>query len=254
MIARSSAVVAAGGVLRTVRSGPPLTIRQVRSEDPSVCALCLVGTAAGPLAGDRVEFDVRVEAGARALVGSAGATLAQGRGRLGSAVLGTHADVGPGASLVSRCEPLVVCAGSTVDVQVRIELAATAALVWRELLVLGRAGETPGAVSLDWDVRRAGRPLLRQRTDLTAAAPWAGLLRGHRVLASELHVGPGLGAEPVVRSTTSVAQVIGDQAVLMTVLAGDAAGALAELATLRRLAAAGGVAAPSTDLARMAGE
>jgi urease accessory protein len=240
VIASARAVVAPGGVLRSARSQPPLTIRQVRADDPEVCAICLVGTAAGPLAGDRLRLEIVIEAAAQAHVTSAGAAIAQGRAGGPPSEVRTHAKVGAQARLVSRAEPLVVCAGSAVAVRVDIELAASAALVWRELVVLGRAGEDGGAVTLDWDVRRAGRPLLRQSTDLSAEPPWTGLLGGRRVLASELHVGPDVDAATLVRSPSAVVQRVADGCQLRTVLADDVATALAELDALADLVAAGG--------------
>ncbi|MDQ1749587.1 MAG: hypothetical protein QOE71_643, partial [Pseudonocardiales bacterium] len=41
MRTRSRAVIEAGGILRNVSGGPPLTIRRVRHDDASVCRLCL---------------------------------------------------------------------------------------------------------------------------------------------------------------------------------------------------------------------
>ena len=50
MIARTTAVIEPGGVLGELACAPPLTLRQVHGEGR--CELRLVGTAAGPLAGD----------------------------------------------------------------------------------------------------------------------------------------------------------------------------------------------------------
>jgi len=52
VIARTSAVIEAGGVLGELCCTPPLTLRQVHSDAADRCELRLVGTAAGPLAGD----------------------------------------------------------------------------------------------------------------------------------------------------------------------------------------------------------
>ena len=53
VIARTTAVIEPGGVLGELSCAPPLTLRQVRGEDPGRCELRLVGTAAGPLPGRR---------------------------------------------------------------------------------------------------------------------------------------------------------------------------------------------------------
>jgi urease accessory protein len=232
VIGCSTAVVAVGGVLREVRSEPPLAIRQVRSETADVCALCVVGSAAGPLAGDEVRFDLTVQAAARAHLSWTGAALAQGRTGGAGASVRTSVRLAPDAVLVAEAQPVISCAGSRLDIRLDLELAPSASLRWRELVVLGRAGEPAGAVRLDWDVRRGDRPLLRQRTDLTASSLWPGLLRGRRVLATELRVGPEVDAVTVVRSDLAVAQRVDEGCVLVTVLADDAASALSELAAL----------------------
>jgi hypothetical protein len=74
-------------------------------------------------------------------------------------------------------------------------------------------------------VTRAGRPLLRQVIDLTdpAGLRWPGMIAGRRVLASALLAGPGLTARTIVASPTAAAQQLADEAVLVTVLADDAA-------------------------------
>lgn len=229
MIARTSATVAPGGVLRALHSRPPLTVRRVRSAEADTCSLCMVGSAAGPLAGDDLQLRLVLEPGARARLRATGATLAQGGpGQPGSRV--AHlVHLGAGAALDARPGPLVVCAGARTDVGLQIVLGPDATLIWREVVVLGRAGQPPtGAVRLRWDVTRdGGAPLLRQRLDLAGGtgAPdpgWRGLLRGRRVLSSCLVVQPGAGARTVVESATAVAQPLASDACLITVLADDA--------------------------------
>ena len=92
MIARTTAIVEAGGVLGELACAPPLTLRQVHGADQSGqgrCELRLVGTAAGPLAGDDLSIRLELRAGARATLRAAGASLAQG----GAAALSIRADL-----------------------------------------------------------------------------------------------------------------------------------------------------------------
>jgi urease accessory protein len=133
--------------------------------------------------------------------------------------------VAEGARLSGEPAALIVCAGSAVEVELDIRLAGTAALVWRETLVLGRLGESPGAASLDWRVSRAGRPVLRQRIDLTnpALLHWPGMLAGAAVLATALVTGPEVRARIVIDSPTALCQPIDDRTALVTVLDPDAA-------------------------------
>lgn len=229
MIARTTAVIEPGGVLGSVACEPPLTLRQVRGEDPGRCELRLVGSAAGPLAGDDLSLSLRLRAGARAALRATGASLAQGRGFRGVATLSVDAELAAGASLVADPGPLVVCDGSRVDVRVSLTLGAGAAVEWHELLVLGRTGEPAGQATVRWDVTRAGRPVLRQFVDLTQPGPVAGC----RVLASALIADPGREPRTAVASPRAVAQRVDEHTVLISVLADDAASAACQLASLR---------------------
>jgi urease accessory protein len=223
VIARTTAVVEPSGVLGPVACQPPLTLRQVRGDDPGRCELRLVGSAAGPLAGDDLSLALRLRPSARAALGAAGASLAQGRAG-GAAALSFRVELDPGACLVADPGPLIVCAGSRVAVRLSLTLGAGAAVQWRELIVLGRTGEPPGRATVRWDVTRAGRPVLRQFSELDL-----GLTGGRRVLACALITGPGLAARTVVGSATAVAQRVDEHTLLVTVLGDDAARAVREL-------------------------
>jgi urease accessory protein len=206
----------------------------VRSEARDRCELRLVGTAAGPLAGDDLSLSLRLRAGARATLRATGASLAQGRGHGATAALSIRAELAEGADLIADPGALVVCAGSRVAVRLELVLGAGAAVEWHELIVLGRAGEPPGQATVRWDVTRAGRPVLRQLVDLTQPGP----LAGRRVLASALIADPALAARTLVASPTAVAQRVDEHTLLVSVLAGDAADAARQLASLRAAAQA----------------
>ena len=225
MIARTTAVIEPGGVLGSLACAPPLTLRQVRSEARDRCELRLVGTAAGPLAGDDLSLSLRLRAGARATLRATGASLAQGRGHGATAALSIRAELAGGADLIADPGPLVVCAGSRVAVRLELVLGAGAAVEWHELIVLGRTGEPPGQATVRWDVTRLGRPVLRQLVDLTQPGP----LAGRRVLASALIADPALAARTLVASPTAVAQRVEEHTLLVSVLADDAALATRQL-------------------------
>jgi urease accessory protein len=230
VIARTAAVVEPGGVLGELACEPPLTLRQVHGEVPGRCDLRLVGTAAGPLAGDDLSMSLRLRAGARATLRAAAASLAQGDGS-GAGTLSVRADLADGAELTADPGALVVCQGGRVDVRLELALGRDVTLEWRELIVLGRTGEPAGAATGRWDVTRAGRPVLRQFVDLADPvwAAWAGLTGRRRVLACALLADPAGTPRTVVASPTAVAQRLAEQLLLVTVLSDDAAAAAQEL-------------------------
>jgi urease accessory protein len=233
MQTRSVVEVGGGGVLRRLDTRPPLTIRRVHGADGE-CALCLVGTAAGPLAGDDLALDLVIDAGARASLCATGASVAQGRDHVG-ARMATTARLGEGACLDADPGPLIVCAGAAVDVDLAIDLASDATLRWDEVLVLGRTGEpATGAVRLRWNVTRGGAALLRQDVDLADPdlREWLGMTAGRRVLASTLLVGPDMAGQTVVHGPYAAAQPLAADAVLVTVLGSGAAEAMQQRDTL----------------------
>jgi urease accessory protein len=268
VIARTTAVIEPGGVLGELACAPPLTLRQVHSDVRDRCELRLVGTAAGPLAGDDLSVRLQLRPGARATLRATGASVAQGRaqpdqhgqdqhgrdqhgqdqhgrdqhgrdqhGRGDGAVLpvpatlAIRAELAAGADLVADPGALIVCRGSRIDVRVELALADGAAVEWRELIVLGRTGEPPGAVTLRWDVTRLGRPVLRQCVDLAGPAliRRAGLTARRRVLACALIADPMSRPLTAVASATAAAQRIDDHTLLVTVLDDDAASAAGQL-------------------------
>jgi urease accessory protein len=224
VIARTTAVVEAGGVLGELACAPPLTLRQVHGAGQGRCELRLVGTAAGPLAGDDLSIGLQLRAGARATLRATGASLAQGRAGQGAGSLSIRADLAERANLVADPGALIVCRGSRVDVRLELALGAGAAVDWRELIVLGRAGEPPGHATLRWDVTRLGRPVLRQFVDLDL-----GLTAGRRVLACALISDPVSAPRTVVVSPVAVAQRVDDDTLLVSVLDDDAARATRQL-------------------------
>jgi urease accessory protein len=204
---------------------PPLTLRQVHgtgSGHPERCELRLVGTAAGPLAGDDLALSLVLRPGARATLRAAGASVAQGEG--GGRTLAIRAELGAGADLITEPGALIACAGSRVEVRVEVVLGAGATVDWRELIVLGRTGEPPGRVTLRWDVTRCGVPVLRQFAELDPGL--RGLTGGKRVLACALVSDPAASVRTVAESPTAAAQRVGPGTLLVSVLEDDAARAV----------------------------
>lgn len=198
MRARASIVAAAcGGATRLVdlRSEAPLIVRSTAD------GVHLVGGAAGPVGGDDLEISVRVGAGASLTVRSAAATMAM-PGRDGArSLLRTRLDVGAGASLDFRPEPLISVRGSDHEACTSVRLAARARLVLHEELVLGRHDEASGRVRTRLHVVQAERTVLVHELDLGgAAAGWSSgaVIGSARVLVSTLVVGPDAPDTPSV--------------------------------------------------------
>ncbi len=151
----STALTAGRTTFPVLRSAPPLTLRQTGPR-----SVHLVSTAAGPLGGDHLELDLDIAPGTTVELASVASTLVlPGQGE--SRMLIT-ACVGAGATLRFTPEPTVLAAGCTHRIEVRLELAREARVLWREEIVFGRYGERPGRCHARFDATLDGEPLLRQ--------------------------------------------------------------------------------------------
>jgi urease accessory protein len=178
-----------GGTVRlpVQRSQAPLILR--RTAD----GVYLASGAAGPLGGDTLELRIEVRPGARLRLRTVAATVAL-PGRYGQeSRLTITATVGAGARLEYLPEPLVAADGARHRTEVSVALAADAALVLRDEILLGRHGERGGACRTRLAVDRAGRPLLRHELDVSGTDPAAlgpAVLAGHRAAGMLLTVDP----------------------------------------------------------------
>jgi urease accessory protein len=163
-----ASVLAGGGLLRP----------RALAEHDRALRVALVQTAACLLAGDQDELDIRVGPGAALELVEPAATVAHhgrdGRGARWSARVTVEA----GATLRWLGAPFIVAAGATVERSLRVDVADGGAALLRDLLVLGRATEAPGAYAGHTELRHAGRPLLVEALDTSDRA----LLRSPAVL------------------------------------------------------------------------
>ncbi|MFJ3791066.1 urease accessory protein UreD [Kitasatospora sp. NPDC090091] len=215
-----------GTALPVLSGGGPLAPRRTRGTG-GAAHVVVVGSMAAPLGGDRLALTAEVADGAALTVTSAAATISlPGPGPAHYAV---ELTVGADARLDWRPEPVVAASGSHLVLHTRITLAAGARLRYREEQVLGRhhdwtRGAAPGRITSRLTVRRAGRLLLDQQTDLGAGAPgWDGpaVLGGHHATGQLLTVGhpppppPGPG-------DAALLTLPGPDATLLTAAAPDA--------------------------------
>jgi urease accessory protein len=174
--------------LTRLRSEPPVAIRQT-----GPARVHLVGTAAGPMAGDDVRLDLVVRAGAELTVCSSAATVAV-RGAAGVEQPSRHvvrAVVGAGASLRLWPEPTVAAAGCDHESRIWIDMAADSHVTVREELVGGRSCDrASGRLRCELRVDRAGAPVLHQTLTLGPDEMYGGAHRVPRCVGTLLVVGP----------------------------------------------------------------
>jgi len=160
--------------LRRLRAEAPLLVRTTGGH-PSGLLVQLVGGAAGPLGGDELSLEVVVEQGARLVVRSVAASVAQpGRATGSRSRLGVRAVVGAGGSLDWWPEPTVAAAGCSHEVRTSVEVDEAAALRWVDEVRLGRHGEVAGELRVVQRVTVAGAPLAVHEVHLGPAGASAG--------------------------------------------------------------------------------
>lgn len=196
-------------------------------------AVYLVGAAAGPLGGDRLELRISVAAGATLRLRAVAASVAQPGLDGGESMLAVTATVEDGGRLEYLPEPVVVADNARHATDVRVTLARGAALMLREEVILGRHGESGGAYRASLRADYAGRPLLRQSLEVSGAdeaSRGPAVLAGHRAVGTLVRVDPALQSpkSPHADQSVAVMPLAGGPAVLVTALANDAI-------TLRRL-------------------
>ena len=147
--------------------------------------VALVPTRALLLAGDAIGVQCHVADGLTLRLQETSGTVAYDM-RGGSASWSFAAHVGDGATLVLDALPWVSAAGSTVTRSVSVDLAATATLLARETLVLGRSNEVPGDLVSRTTITREGRPVVVEELRAEHLAP-------HRILDSVLAIGDDRG-------------------------------------------------------------
>ncbi|SCF11914.1 urease accessory protein UreD [Micromonospora chokoriensis] len=214
-----------GTTLVELRGETPLLLRQTPA-DGGVATVHLVGGAAGPLAGDDLRLEIEVGPGAAVRVHTVAAAIAL-PGRPGAVSRMTvRAVVHAGATLHWLPEQLVAAAGCAHLAESRVDLAAGSRLRWRDELVCGRYGESPGGAVVHTQVDYADRPLLRQSLAVGPHAPgWAGpaVLGGAPATGSLLVVDESRPVEPAaVDGTVARLPLAGGPATLWTATAPDA--------------------------------
>lgn len=142
-----------------------LAARRLRSPDP-VVRVALVATQALLLAGDHVRISVSVAGPVELEVVETAGTVAYDM-RGGTARWDVDVTLADGARLTWLGEPFVVAAGASVDRSTTLTLTGGATATLRESLVLGRTGETGGALRTTTRASYDGVPVLVEDLDLS---------------------------------------------------------------------------------------
>lgn len=229
---------AGAGTVHEMKGGAPIAWR--RTPD----AVYMVGTAASPVGTDDVAISVRVLPGASLTLRSVAASIAWAGGGTRQVVRVT---VEEGAELRWRPEPLIATAGCTHLQDVSVDLHPSAKLRWRDLLVLGREAERPGALESRLRIVVGGAPLLYHTVALGDGHPgWDGpAVLGSAKVLGQLAVA-GAGADETDPAAATLGDGPGCAAWSVTPLPGP--GCLATVVASRLAAAQAAMAAAESHL------
>jgi urease accessory protein len=159
---------------RRAHRGPFVVQRPFFPEGPGVCHVYLLHPPGGLVGGDELRLDLRVDAGAHALV----TTPAAGKAyrTLGPVARQAHAlTVEAGGALEWLPQETILYDGCRVEIDTRVELGAGARFFGAETIVFGlpARGEpfARGSCRPGFDLRRAGSPILAERGRFDGGAP-----------------------------------------------------------------------------------
>ncbi len=160
------------GKTRLVRRrhlGPLVVQRPFHPEKDGTCHVYLLHPPGGVAGGDRLDLRFYVDAGARALLTTPGATKFY-RSEYSAGAQSTQIDVGAGAVCEYLPQETIVFDGGDARMETRVSLAPDATYVGWDFLCLGRpaAGERfeAGRLSQRIEIRRDGRPIWFERLEL----------------------------------------------------------------------------------------
>ncbi|GAA3849624.1 urease accessory protein UreD [Brevibacterium casei] len=159
--------------------------------------MALVAGGAVLLGGDTVSIEVRVGTGCTLVVEDVGGTVAYPAGPARAALTGegvstwdVDIEVADGGRLIWETYPFVVATGARVRRSTRVRIGTESTVCLRETIVLGRTGETGGAMTSSTDVRDcAGAPVFVEDLAIDGSEPLPGVLGEASVLDTAMLFG-----------------------------------------------------------------
>lgn len=175
-------------------------------------AVRLVAGAAGPVGGDRWQWDIDVGPEAVFLLGAAGGTVVLPGPRGEASQSHIRVRVAAGGTLIWHPGVQIAARGCRHDSFIQVSLERGARLYLRDEVVLGRHGEVPGDYRQRLRVTCEGRALYDQTLAVGATAPgWAGgaVMGAYRTLGSLVLIDPaqtlvhrrGVAVDPALART-----------------------------------------------------
>lgn len=176
-------------------SGPLMVQRPFHPEADGTCHVYLLHPPGGLAGGDELDITVDVDAGARVLLTTPGATKFY-RSSHGRSMQRVQFNIGAAAICEYLPQETILFDGADADIATRVTLAADATFVGWEFLCLGRPAarerfET-GSVSQRMEIRRDGRLVRFERFGLAGGSPLLDArfaLSGNPVFGSMVHAG-----------------------------------------------------------------
>ena len=151
--------------------GPLVVQKPLYPEGDAVCHTIVVHPPGGIAGGDELELDVRLDAGAHALLTTPGAGKWYRSGGPW-ARMRVALSAKPGACIEWLPQETIVFDGALADLHVEIELEGDARYIGWDIVCLGRSGSgeryTRGECRLSTRIRRDGKPLWLERGRLEA--------------------------------------------------------------------------------------
>lgn len=177
-------------LVRRKHTGPLVVQRPFYPEANGCCHVYLLHPPGGIVGGDELELDVRVAAGAHALLTTPSATKLY-RSSGSRATVRQRLSLEAGATLEWLPQETIAFSGSIASLSTRVELEAGSNFIGSEVLCLGRPAAHEsfdrGHLTQRLEIWRGERPLLFEQIQLAGGGPelcqpWG--LHGHSTLGT----------------------------------------------------------------------